>query len=370
MGGGESRPDPDARIVAWTSADHGYTWTPLPAPIVTGATGHGLWEPGFSEVSGQLVMHFSDKTQQPAYGHTLARVRSADGGRTWSAEVNTVASDVPADSPGMPVVRRLPNGRYVMVYEYCELAPVAGGHGCRVHLRTSPDGWDWGDPRDPGTIIRTADGKHLAHAPTVAWTPGGGPQGRLLMVGKLVRAGGDAGQADVLPESGRTVLVNTANGAGAWYEIDAAGVADAAVYRAVNLGSHRCLDVSEGAVANGTRIQQWACSGAPAQRWRAERRAAGVFSFVNPKSGKCLDVPNGNISVDPGDKVHLWTCNGTGAQDWLPVAVGRSAYLVKPRDNQALCLDVADGSAADGAEARVTPCTNAASQFWHLGAAV
>ncbi|AQZ61926.1 hypothetical protein BKM31_10980 [[Actinomadura] parvosata subsp. kistnae] len=431
VGGGESQPDPNARIVAWTSADHGYTWTPLPAPIVTGSTGHGLWEPEFSEVSGQLVMHFSDKTQQPAFGQTLARVRSADGGRTWSAKVNTVASDVPADSPGMPVVRRLPNGRYVMVYEYCELAPVPDGHGCRVHLRTSADGWDWGDPRDPGTIIRTADGKHLAHAPTVAWAPGGGPQGRLLVVGKLVRTGGDTGQADVLPESGRTVLVNTANGAGAWYEIDApvrvgidltppdpglyqpcqnysspllpsvdgsrvleiatdvadgtckayvatgpssgtgdaAGVADGAVYRAVNLGSRRCLDVSEGAVANGTRIQQWACSGALAQRWRAERRAAGVFSFVNPKSGKCLDVPNGNISVDPGDKVHLWTCNGTGAQDWLPVAVGRSAYLVKPRNNQALCLDVADGSTADGAEARVTPCTNAASQIWHLGAA-
>ncbi|MFI7706170.1 RICIN domain-containing protein [Nonomuraea sp. NPDC049480] len=433
VGGGEGRPNPSARIVAWTSTDHGYTWTPLGGPVVTGSTGQGLWEPEFSEVQGQLVMHFSDKTQQPRYGQTLARVRSADGGRTWSTKVNTVAVDAATDvnaedSPGMPVVRRLPNGRYVMVYEYCDIRPVTNGHGCRVYLRTSPDGWNWGDPGDRGTIIRTADGKHLAHAPTVAWAPGGGPDGRILVVATLVRSGGDRGNAPVLPESGRTILVNTANGAGAWYEIDApvkvgidltppnpdlyrpcqnysspllptadgaqvleiatdvadgtckaylatgsahgtgdaTGVSTSAVYRAVNLASRRCLDVNAGAAENGTRIQQWACNGALAQQWRPARRATGVFSFVNPKSGKCLDVPNGNISVDPGDKAHLWTCNGTGAQDWLPVAVGRSVYVLKPRNNQALCLDVADGSTADGAEARVNPCTNAGTQLWHL----
>ncbi|WP_327588263.1 RICIN domain-containing protein [Nonomuraea sp. NBC_00507] len=433
VGGGEDQPDPNARIVGWTSTDHGYTWTPLPGPIVTGSTGHGLWEPEFSEASGQLVMHFSDKTQQPRYGQTLARVRSDDGGRTWSTKVNTVAVDAAADvnaedSPGMPVVRRLPNGSYLMVYEYCDIRPVANGHGCRVYLRTSPDGWNWGNPEDRGTIIRTADGKHLAHAPTLAWAPGGGPDGRILVVAKLVRTGGDRGDATVLPESGRTILVNTAGGMGAWYEIDApvkvdvdltppnpnlylpcqnysspllpsqdrtqvleiatdvtdgtckayvatglahgtgdaTGVSTTAVYRAVNLASRRCLDVDAGATENGTRIQQWTCNGALAQQWRPVRRAAGVFSFVNPKSGKCLDVPNGNISVDPGDKAHLWTCNGTGAQQWLPVAVGRSAYVLKPRNNQALCLDVANGSTADGAEARVTPCSNAGTQIWYL----
>ncbi|SEH01133.1 Ricin-type beta-trefoil lectin domain-containing protein [Nonomuraea solani] len=431
LGGGEDQPNPTARIVAWTSADHGYTWAPIGGPIVTGSTGHGLWEPEFSEAAGQLVMHFSDKTQQPRYGQTLARVRSADGGLTWSAKVNTVAGEADAaDSPGMPVVRRLPNGGYVMVYEYCELRPVTNGHGCRVYLRTSSDGWNWGDPANPGTIIRTADGKHLAHAPTVAWAPGGGPGGRLMVIAKLVRTGGDRGAATVLPESGRTILVNTAGGVGAWYEIDApvkvgvdldppnanlylpcqnysppllpsadgtrvleiatdvadgtckayvatgsslgtgdaTGVSASAVYRAINLASRRCLDADAGAVTNGTRIQQWTCGGALAQEWRPTRRATGVFSFVNPKSGKCLDVPNGNISVDPGDKAHLWTCNGTGAQDWLPVAAGRSVYVIKPRNNQALCLDVADGSTADGAEARVNPCTNAGSQLWHLDA--
>jgi hypothetical protein len=427
VGGGEDQPNPDARILAWTSADHGYTWTPLGAPIVTGSTGQGLWEPEFSEASGQLVMHFSDKTQQPRYGQTLARVRSADGGRTWGAKVNTVAGVVNStDSPGMPVVRRLPNGSHLMVYEYCDLRPIPNGHGCRVYLRTSADGWNWGDPADRGTIIRTADGKHLAHAPTVAWAPGGGPDGRILVIAKLVRTGGDRGEATVLPDSGRTILVNTAGGTGAWYEIDApikvdvdltppnpdlylpcqnysspllpssdgtqvlqiatdvadgtctayvatgpshgagdaTGISTSAVYRAVNLAARRCLDVEAGATENGTRIQQWTCNGALAQQWRPVRRAAGVYSFVNPKSGKCLDVPNGNISVDPGDKVHLWTCNGTGAQDWLPVAAGRSVYVVKPRNNQALCLDVA--STADAAQARLTPCTNAGTQLWHL----
>ncbi|MEQ4305795.1 RICIN domain-containing protein [Plantactinospora sp. B6F1] len=439
FGGGDTVPNPDARIVAWRSTDHGRSWLALPGPIVTGGSGHGLWEPEFSVVGGDLVVHFSDKTQQPRYGQTLARARSADGGDTWSAKVNTVAVDASPDlaaedSPGMPVVRRLPDGRYLMAYEYCNIRPVPGGHGCRVHYRVSADGWDWGDQTHRGTIAKTVDGRHLAHAPTIAWAPGGGPNGRLLMIARLVRTGADTGPATVLKgPSGTTVLVNDENGVGAWYEIDApvgigdfrdeslsgaerdlvlacqnyssallpsgdgtrllevatdvldgtckafyatgavappggpAGVPANTTYRLVNLKSRACLDVVAGRVADGSRVQQWSCdTGVLVQRWRASSSRPGLFSFVNAKSGRCLDVPNGNISVDDGDVTQIWTCNGTGAQNWRLSAVGRSTYTISPQNNPDLCLAAAGGSTANGAAATLVPCASGSARLWFL----
>jgi hypothetical protein len=222
-GGKQNKPNPSSRIVGWKSTDYGASWKPLPRPIVTGKGGHGVWEPEFSVAGGGLVVHFSDKTQQPKYGQTIARVRSKDGGATWSRKTNTVAVDAKKDvrledSPGMPVVRHFPGHGYVMVYEYCNISRLPKkGHGCRVYSRTSKDGWNWGDSRKRGTLVKTTNGRQLAHAPTLAWAPGGGSQGRLLLVARLVQSGGDVGPAKVdKAASGTTILVNTAGGKGRW----------------------------------------------------------------------------------------------------------------------------------------------------------
>ena len=64
----------------------------------------------------------------------------------------------------------------------------------------------------------------------------------------------------------------------------------------------KCLDISGGGTADGTKIQLWTCNGTGAQNWSAQ--ADGTLR--NPQSGKCLDV-SGNNSAD-GTAVHLWTC--------------------------------------------------------------
>ncbi|RFU42927.1 exo-alpha-sialidase [Actinomadura logoneensis] len=215
LGGGETRPNPHSAILGWRSTDYGRTWRPLPRPIVSGTGGHGVWEPEFSAAGGGLVVHFSDKTQKK-YGQALARVRSLDGGDSWSGKSQTVALGGTKDSPGMPVVRHYPGRGYAMVFEYCDTTPTAAGHGCRVYFRTSKDGWNWGDARKPGTLVRTVDGRELAHAPTLAWTKGGGSRGRLLLVARLVEWSPAKVDAKA---SGTTLLVNDAGGAGRWRTI-------------------------------------------------------------------------------------------------------------------------------------------------------
>lgn len=81
----------------------------------------------------------------------------------------------------------------------------------------------------------------------------------------------------------------------------------------------KCLDVTDGASANGTLIQLWTCYANPAQTWQP--RADG--SLFNPMSGRCLDVPNGN----PADGTQLWIydCNGTPAQTWFVAATSLNA---------------------------------------------
>lgn len=213
VGGGGAKPDPHSAILGWRSADYGRTWKPLPKPIVSGAGGHGVWEPEFSAAGGGLVVHFSDKTQQKKHGQVLARVRSLNGGDSWSGKVNTVALGGTNDSPGMPVVRHYPGSGYAMVFEYCDIDPKKGEHGCRVYFRTSKDGWNWGDARKPGTLVLTKDGRELAHAPTLAWTRGGGAKGRLLLVARLVEWSPAKLDAKA---SGTTILVNDAGGQGRW----------------------------------------------------------------------------------------------------------------------------------------------------------
>lgn len=204
---------PELRV--WRSADGGRHWSYLSSCAVA-ADGtpwdRGLWEPELAlDGWGRLVCYYSDETR-PGHDQVIVEAASGDGGATWGPG-RVVVAPGRRDRPGMPVVRRLPDGSHIMVYEVC--GPSAS---CKVHYRRSADGWTWGDPADRGTAARTADGRNLYHAPTVTWAPGGGPQGTILLVGGLVR---DAEGGLARDASGGTLFANTANGDGVWQEVPA-----------------------------------------------------------------------------------------------------------------------------------------------------
>lgn len=210
---GQSEPDRRMALRVFRSNDVGRTWEYL-STVATAPNDRGLWEPEFSlDAEGNLVCHYADETDG-FHSQKLVAARTSDG-VAWRDHRDTVASTLAPDRPGMPVVRKLPDGTYYMSYEIC--AP-AGQFACVAHYRTSPDGWDWGDPAHLGFRPETADGKYFKHAPNIAWAPEpGNPQGRLLMVGQVMfNADGTRAAGN-----GKTVWTNSDSGRGPWREIPA-----------------------------------------------------------------------------------------------------------------------------------------------------
>ena len=216
------------KVEVFRSRDMGTTWTYLSNCVATSGEpntwGHGIWEPWFFQTpSGTLACFISDERPSggPTNNQIIGHFLSTNGGATWSS---TITPDVafPADNlarPGMQTITALPNGTFMMSYEMCRDATDAD-HACQVYVKTSADGLNWGSSSDPGTLVQTADGRQLLHTPYITWSPGGGPNGTVLISGQRVGTG-TTGSYAVQAESGRVVFTNTNLGVGPWQELTA-----------------------------------------------------------------------------------------------------------------------------------------------------
>jgi hypothetical protein len=107
-----------------------------------------------------------------------------------------------------------------------------------------------------------------------------------------------------------------------------------------------------GGTANGASVVLSTCTGAGAQGWT--HRADG--SLLNPASGRCLDVPNGTTT--PGAvQLQLYDCNSTAAQSWKlpPGPVGGPGGL---------CVDVANADPATPGTLQLWSCNGSDAQRW------
>ncbi|WP_135364385.1 sialidase family protein [Halosimplex halophilum] len=206
LAAGNSIPDDRSRtsIDVYASEDGGRSWSHVSAVAEGGravpqADETPVWEPELAlDAGGDLVCYFADERhREGGYDQLVGHRRSVDGGQTWDEEVFDAAVPNGADRPGMPVVARLPDGRYVLTFEV-----VGPTHEGAIFVKTSPDGRDWGDPADLGSPVRTAEGHRLTNGPYVTWTPAGGSDGTVVASAKTLRTD-DGEQA---PGSGRTLL--------------------------------------------------------------------------------------------------------------------------------------------------------------------
>ncbi|WP_026360406.1 sialidase family protein [Amycolatopsis nigrescens] len=199
-------------IKIWASKDSGRSWSFL-SEAARSHNHDGIWEPEFTiDAGGTMWLHYADETEAPRFGQVLNRVASTDG-VNWGTKQRTMAIPPDRVRPGMPIVRRLPNGQYYFNYEICNY----GHRFCDPYFKISPDGANFGDPGAQGTQIATAEGNHFQHAQTVTLFPGGPNGTRVLMVGQIYVA--DDGTR--LPGNGKTLLANDNFGAGPWYEVPA-----------------------------------------------------------------------------------------------------------------------------------------------------
>lgn len=148
------------QLQLWGSTDAGKTWQYRSA-VADGTAALPVWEPNLQILDdGTLVTYSLSETHKAdGYNQLLCHKVSKDQGMTWGPEVYDVAFPGGVERPGMAVVTRLPDRRYVMNYE-----AVAGPVQNQVYLKYSRDGLNWEIPptvarpsrRSPGYIRRTA----------------------------------------------------------------------------------------------------------------------------------------------------------------------------------------------------------------------
>ena len=197
------------QLQLWGSTDVGRTWQ-FRGTVAEGTAALPVWEPNLQILDdGSLVTYYSSETHKAdGYNQLLCHKVSKDQGKTWGPEVYDVAFPGGVERPGMAIVTRLPDRRYVMNYEAVE-GPVQN----QVYLKYSRDGLNWGEPADRGTPVQTQSGIYPANCPVVSWFPLGGPNGVLIVSARGAAGGGDPG--------GRSLFWNTNNGVGPWWETPA-----------------------------------------------------------------------------------------------------------------------------------------------------
>lgn len=202
-------------LLVYISRDGGKSWEFLSSIVKGGRAIYPnekeipVWEPFLAlDKSWKLVAYYSDERYDfNKFDQLLAHKVSDDGGKTWGKEVFDVAVPDRKTRPGMAITTKLPNGKYIMVFE------IVGVEGIPVHYKMSDDGLNWGDPSDLGKRIMNKEGHFLKSTPYVIWSPYGGENGTILVSGMSVNVNGK--------NIGKGYMINKNLGEGEWTYIEA-----------------------------------------------------------------------------------------------------------------------------------------------------
>ncbi len=125
--------------------------------------------------------------------------------------------------------------------------------------------------------------------------------------------------------------------------------------RITGVPSGRCLDVTGGATAPGTRLQLWNCLGDPQQAWVY---SSGRLEVYAGGDALCLDADD-NYGGASGTPIQVWTCTGKPNQQWTAGADGTLRSVA-----YGLCLDAVGGGTANGTKLQLWQCNGDAQQDW------
>jgi hypothetical protein len=132
-----------------------------------------VWEPFFFIYKNELVLYYSDQ-RDPAHSQKLAHQVTTDL-KTWGPVVDDVAYPEYHYRPGMTTVAKLPNGQYILTYEF--YGAPEDSFAVYYKLATDPTKFN----ASPGYVIKTTDGNVLNSSPYVTWTPAGGRNGTIVV---------------------------------------------------------------------------------------------------------------------------------------------------------------------------------------------
>ncbi len=130
-------------LPVYRSVDRGRTWQATSqvdtSEVAKGIAGsRGLWEPFLFQLPDGKVSVIYSNEKLEGYSQVLSQKTSTDGGQTWGPETRIVEEAGGGKlRPGMGVVNRLNDGKFLLVYEVVGL-----GKGI-VHYKLSQDGISW-----------------------------------------------------------------------------------------------------------------------------------------------------------------------------------------------------------------------------------
>ncbi|RYY09918.1 MAG: ricin-type beta-trefoil lectin domain protein, partial [Alphaproteobacteria bacterium] len=358
-------------LEAYKSTDQGRSWSYL-SRVATGAgSDKPIWEPFVLVANNKLIVYYSDERDKAAHNQKIVHQTSTDG-LNWSAPVDDVAASDSNLRPGMPVVSKLADGRYLMSYEVVNAPNLPNN----FKISSNPESWN---ATDLGTTVDY----------------GGSPFNTVLPNGKILW--NSYGSADV--------RVNTSNGSGAWtpvkvkealgysrtlqylpatgrvlvltcpgffenggnnknvitYGDEDFGSSAGAYYKLVNRGTGKVLGVYQGGLNDGADAVQWSDTGSPDQAWHVTT-VNGQTTFGNRGSGRALGVYQASKASDAD--VVQWVDTGAADQKWRLVAAG--SYSKIQNVNSGLVLGIRGGSGGDGAQAVQWSDDGSLNQQWQL----
>ncbi|MGA6222047.1 RICIN domain-containing protein [Streptomyces umbrinus] len=386
---GDSIPTDNSKtkIDMYASTDHGVTWS-FVSSIATGgdavaSNGHTpVWEPYFMVANNKLIAWISDQ-RDPAHGQKLAHFTTTDG-VNWSSEVDDVTYSDYNARPGMAIVARLGNGKYILTYEYCN-APISG---CPIYYKIADNPENFGSVT--GVQLVTTDGIQPKANPYVTWLPTGGPNGTIVVQAysdQQLYKSTDNGATWVrmfsntvsgysrglLPlADGKSLLVTrggvlTTNGTNkVTYGIDdyGGGISTGAGYKIQNGLSNDVLGVPN--ANSGSQAVQAADNGTADHNWQFQLQSNGYYRIYNTFSQKYLAIPGGSLSSGTG--AIQWTSTGGAEQDWSVQPAPAGGYtIVNRRSDLALTMATdANGQTQLLEQATQAPLTSSANQRWNL----
>jgi hypothetical protein len=144
------------RLDLYKSSDLGRTWQ-FVSTIAEGGKniteqrnewGGPIWEPFLMYVEGKLICYYSDENDSE-HSQKICHKTTVDL-TNWGPETDDIALEDYKTRPGMAVVTKMDNGKYIMVFEI-----VNSGTTCWYKISNDPEGWN---PPDRGTMFQEGSG--------------------------------------------------------------------------------------------------------------------------------------------------------------------------------------------------------------------
>jgi hypothetical protein len=171
--------------------------------------------------------------------------------------------------------------------------------------------------------------------------------------------------------SGTQLEQNTCNSstAQAFSLVPNSGINTSSWYEVVNEGSGLCATAAGASTANGTTVEESACTGATSQLWQfVPTSVSGNYEVVNDNAqseGESWNITGGVGATAPGDPLQIWNYGGTGNTNALFAGdLQYSGYYSFTADNSGLCLGAP--STSSGAQLEQNTCNGNPSQAFSL----